>query len=477
MPEHRNRQIRTNLSMVGEILKFHMKQEANAHGSCVLEGIVSDGCRDDFAKENSSHKRVEITLSHAEEDGKDKVIFAGIIGELSIFQEGTVYRFKMKLYSATFLLDLEKKSRSFQDRNLSYGELIKKIISDYDGGDIIDRLSNGKKLGKPLVQYKETDWEFLKRLASHFNGSLSAACEFGSPKIFFGAKKEIHAGTLEQYAYTMEKQVLTYRKRSANGYSEYMESDAVCFTVDSINYYETGSGVTYKDIPLFIGKTEAEMKKGEVIFHYQLRTEKGMGQQKIDAEHLAGVSIGAEVLEAVKDKVKVKLDIDESQDKAAAWEFPYETMYTAEGEGGWYCMPEKGDKVMVYFPNDREEDAVVTASSHNQDETGGRTENPEIKFFRTIYGKEIRFTPEAVEIICEDRSSGKIQAKITLHQDDGIELYSRNGITFTSGKGIQLEAEEEIEITASEQIKLHCKKSRIQMDTMVDIAGPDVRIN
>lgn len=140
-------------------------------------------------------------------------------------------------------------------------------------------------------------------------------------------------------------------------------------------------------------------------------------------------------------------------------------------------MPEKGDKVMVYFPNDREEDAVVTASSRNQDETGGRTENPEIKFFRTIYGKEIRFTPEAVEIICEDRSSGKTQAKITLHQDDGIELYSRNGITFTSGKGIQLEAEEEIEITASEQIKLHCKKSRIQMDTMVDIAGPDVRIN
>lgn len=26
-------------------------------------------------------------------------------------------------------------------------------------------------------------------------------------------------------------------------------------------------------------------------------------------------------------------------------------------------------------------------------------------------------------------------------------------------------------------IRLHCKKSRIQMDSMIDIAGPDVRIN
>lgn len=477
MSENAGGQIRTNLSMVGSIMEFHMNQETNAHGSCILAGIVMDGCKDDFARENSSHMCVEVTLTDVEESGKDKLLFVGVIGELSIFQEGMVYRFKIKLYSATLLMDLEKKSRSFQNTEQTYYDLINRIVSEYDGGGIIDRLTGGKKTGRLLVQYQETDWEFLKRLASHFNGCLLPSCEFGQPKVFFGAKKQIDAGILEQHAYTMDKQILKYRRDAAGGYPELMEVDAVSFTVDAGIYYEIGSGVTYQDIPLYIGRIDAELYRGEVLFHYRLRTGTGMGRQTIYAGGLAGVSIPAEVLEVVKDKIKVKLDIDESQDKDTAWEFPYDTMYTAGDAGGWYCMPEKGDKVMVYFPGNREEEASASTSVRRTDVPGDRTEEPEIKFFRTIHGKEIRFTPETVEIICGNPSGGDVRSRITLHEDDGISIYSRDGITFTSGKGIRLEAEDEIEITASERIKLHCKKSRIQMDTMVDIAGPDVRIN
>ena len=34
---------------------------------------------------------------------------------------------------------------------------------------ISDVASKKKELGKFIVQYQETDWEFLKRLASHFH--------------------------------------------------------------------------------------------------------------------------------------------------------------------------------------------------------------------------------------------------------------------------------------------------------------------
>lgn len=470
MPENVNRRVQTDLSMVGEIVNFHMVQETNAHGSCVLEGIVADGCDDEFARENNSDKRVKVTVA-------GRVIFIGIIGELSISQEGGLYRFKIRLYSATFLMDLEQKSRSFQDVNRTYGDLIHSIVSEYEGGDILDRLSNEKKLGRLLIQYRETDWEFLKRLASHFNGSLAAACEFDAPKVFFGVKQTIQAPGLKQYAYSMEKQFIEYKRLTANGFPGYMQTDATWFTVEAREYYELGTGVSYRDIPLYIGRVEAELNKGEAMFYYQLRTERGMGQPEIPADRLAGVSLRAEVLEAVKDKIKVKLEIDEALSVSAAWEFPYQTMYTAGAAGGWYCMPEKGDKVMIHFPGSREADGVGTASRWEPDGPGNENKEPEIKFFRTIYGKEIRFTPNAVEIVCEDRSGEGVQTKITLHQDDGIELYSRDGITLSSGAGIKLEAEDEIELVASERIRLHCKKSRIQMDTMVDIAGPDVRMN
>lgn len=474
MSKNINRRISTDLSMVDRILGFSMKQEVNAHGTCLLEGVVKEGCKDEFAKENNSDRRVKVML---EEESGSRELFCGIMGEISIFQAGEVYHFKIRLYSCTFLMDLKKKSRSFQNMKMTYEELIKKIMSDYEGGDIIDQLSGGKRLEELLVQYKETDWEFLKRVASHFHGSLLAACEFSSPKIFFGAGKSVHIDSLKRQASSMEKRIFQYQQYSANGYSEYGEKDAIRFQIEERNYYEIGSGVAYQNMQLYIGKIEASMDKGELLFHYELRTKQGMGQQPLYAEHLAGASIKAEVLESVRDKIKVKLEIDDVQEADTAWEFPYQTMYTAQDEGGWYCMPERGDQVMIYFPGKREAEAVGTTSSRGSQAAQELTENPEIKFFRTIYGKEIRFTPESVEIICEDKSSKRARVRIVLHQDEGIEIYSREGITFTSGKGIRLEAEEEIELTASERIRLHCKKSQIQMDNLIDIAGPDVRIN
>lgn len=476
MSGQNSRRIRTDLRMVGDITKFRIIQEVNNHGSCILEGMVAHGCEDSFVKENNHDTRVTVTMSELDDESSDIILLVGIIGELSIYQDGAFYCFKIKLYSATLLMDLEKKSRSFQNADMTYKELISKILADYDGGDTIDRLSREKNLGKLLVQYQETDWEFLKRLASHFHGGLLAACEFGVPKVYFGAKSKTISGTMEQHDYTVEKQMLQYRRLSANGYSDFMEPDAICYTVANGEYYELGSEVIYLGISLCVSRLEAELVKGEIVFRYQLRSEKGMGKQTIYADYLTGASIQAEVLDVIKDKVKVKLDIDDSQDVDTAWEFPYQTMYTAGEAGGWYCMPEKGDTIMVYFPSNREQDAVAATSSRGSDGAGERMENPRIKYFRTRDGKEIRFTPDAVEIICED-ADGETTAQITLHQEDGIELYSRNGITFTSEKGIRLEAEDEIEITASERIRLHCKKSRIQMDTMVDIAGPDVRIN
>lgn len=474
-------QIKTNVTMAGEILSFQMNQETNSHGSCILKGIVADGGKDTFVKENNSDKTIEIYLQNA--DGKEgkTVVFSGIAAEMSVYQEGELFYFYIKIYAHSFLLDVKKRNRSFQNAQMTYESLVKEIVSQYKGGDVIDRLSEGSTLKSPVIQYEETDWELLKRLVSHFHGSLLTAFEFGSPKIFFGATKHNDIGIMTRNSYSMEKQVFQYQTFSANGFSDYMETDALQFTIKDNRYFEIGSKVAYRDIPLYINQVKGDLVQGEVIFTYTLKTEKGMGQQRLCAGHLTGVSLPARVLKAVRDKIKVKFDMDDGQDVDTAWEFPYQTMYTAEGAGGFYCMPEVGDKVMIYFPGKEESDGVGTNSVREETGDKKRTANPEIKFFRTIYGKEIRFTKEAVEITCiegiDEETGEEKKVKITLHQDDGIEISSSEGITFTSQKGIRLEAEEEIDLYASDKIELHCKKGKIRMDSMIDIAGPDVRIN
>ncbi|WP_252238059.1 hypothetical protein [Clostridium sp. VAP51] len=68
-------------------------------------------------------------------------------------------------------MDLEKKSRSFQGEYLTYTEIFN-TINKIHNAQMIDYVTNSKTIDNMIVQYNETDWEFLKRLASHFNTVL-----------------------------------------------------------------------------------------------------------------------------------------------------------------------------------------------------------------------------------------------------------------------------------------------------------------
>lgn len=458
--------IKTSLEMIREIIDFSLTEEINEHGRCIIKGIISDGSQDKLVMENQNRSKIRISMENG------KTLFEGMIDEVSVFLDGDLYKAEIKLVSASYLTDIEIKSRSFQDKDKTYEEIIKQIAAEYDGGDVLDYISNEKTIGHLIVQYEETDWEFLKRLSSHFYAGILPDTQIGSPKIYFGSPQGSAVEEIDCYSYTLEKNLSGYKKLTAEGHGDYLETDAASFEVTSRKYYKTGSCVKFRQMQLYIGKLEAKINRGELIFRYKLYTKKGLERSEIYAEKLIGVSIQAQVIEAVKDKVRVKLAIDSQKtENESVWEFPYQTMYTAGNEGGWYCMPEPGDTVSVYFPCKKEEDAVAHNSSRSGKNRDRKTDDPSIKYFRTVDGKEIRFTKNAVIITCNDETT------ITLDKNDGIAIESEKGITLRSGAGINIDAEETIEFYASDRIRLHCKKSQIQMDTMIDISGPDVRIN
>ncbi|WP_077611778.1 contractile injection system protein, VgrG/Pvc8 family [Clostridium sp. Marseille-P2415] len=466
MGKEGSRQIKTSLEMISEITDFSLTEELNEHGRCVIKGIIADGSEDKLVLEKRNGSRVRVFL----DDGT--AIFAGMMDEISVFLDGDLYKAEIKLVSASYLMDIERKSGSFQNAQQTYQEILNKLAAEYDGGDILDYCSREKTTGSLIVQYEETDWEFLKRLASHFHAGIMPDTQFENPKIYFGLRAGTAADEISSYAYTAEKNLSSYKQYTAEGHAGFTETDAVSFQVTSGQYYKPGSIVAFRGMQLYIGKLEAKKEHGEVVFRYRLYTEKGLERPRLYAERLTGVSIGAKVVEAVKDKVRVRLDIDSRKPESeCAWEFPYQTMYTAGDEGGWYCMPEPEDTVSIYFPGKKEEDAVAENSSRTGKNRDEAVDDPAIKYFRTIDGKEIRFTREAVIITCND---GTI---ISLDENDGISIESEKGITLSSRTGINIDAEESIEFYASDRIRLHCKKSQIQMDTMIDISGPDVRIN
>ncbi|WP_418789163.1 phage baseplate assembly protein V [Paenibacillus agilis] len=68
------------------------------------------------------------------------------------------------------------------------------------------------------------------------------------------------------------------------------------------------------------------------------------------------------MLDVAKDTVKVHLEVDKQQSVVEASWFSYASLYTAEGNSGCYCMPEKGDSVMLYFPDGEEKNATAMSS-------------------------------------------------------------------------------------------------------------------
>ena len=61
------------------------------------------------------------------------------------------------------------RAKVFVGFSQSYTEVLYEVLYEYPQKDIWDEITQGQAIKDMLLQYEETDWEFLKRLASHFS--------------------------------------------------------------------------------------------------------------------------------------------------------------------------------------------------------------------------------------------------------------------------------------------------------------------
>ena len=85
-----------------------------------------------------------------------------------ILQEGQGYQVSIQGISKTVQIDYKKKSRIFQNVNKTYQEIMREALKDTVGAGIRFYASD-RKIEVSLYQIEETDWEFIRRLASHLN--------------------------------------------------------------------------------------------------------------------------------------------------------------------------------------------------------------------------------------------------------------------------------------------------------------------
>lgn len=181
-------------------------------------------------------------------------------------------------YSYTKEWERIEKSRSFLNAGMSYMDVARKVLADYGQTDIKDEITQGALIPEMLLQYEESDWVFLRRLASHFGTYLLADCTDTYGKAYFGIP-DINYGTeLTNQDYSLEKDLLYY--------SEVLQPEGILpqeashWKLKTRRFLSMGESLTINQIPAVVTGLDIVLEKGELVYRYTLCRREGIRRKK-----------------------------------------------------------------------------------------------------------------------------------------------------------------------------------------------------
>ncbi|RRJ63589.1 hypothetical protein EHV15_12115 [Paenibacillus oralis] len=138
------------------IEQLTMDQKMNDHAMVNLTVVMDEDKVQSFLTANLCNRKFVLRDRYNER----RVLFNGIIKNSEVEQINGVYTAKIEGTSHTYNLDL-------QNENVTYKELFERVIQGYAHSDFICSETLEKEpIKRFILQYDETDWEFIKRVVS-----------------------------------------------------------------------------------------------------------------------------------------------------------------------------------------------------------------------------------------------------------------------------------------------------------------------
>ncbi len=347
MLTYQNLEIEIFLEGIICIDSVYIVQKLNEHGKAGLKALIED----EKALEMVEQADCALSVKIYQRDPSRKTIFCGRTSQIRIENEEGLFYLYLDFCGYTGEWDLTEKCQSFLRGKDTYEQVIHKVLSEYNQFQIRDEITNGKKIPGILMQYEETDWEFLKRLASHFSTALVVDSTQSFGKVYFGIPSMDHGTVLEEKEYILFKE--KYGKFSAQ--EEIMPQEMMNWHIRSSKYMQIGEQVMLGHIEVVVTEVDIHTKQGELVYEYRLSRRKGILVERKKNPKIYGMSIPATVKERKGNQVRVQMDIDPVYE--AAGDLKYFT-YAIE-TSNFYCMPEEGSRVHIYFPEHEEQSAMA----------------------------------------------------------------------------------------------------------------------
>lgn len=453
--------------------KFIMTQEIGRHNAFVLEGRISEEEYKKSEKSKYQEKEIAITPFNTKENNSDiekSLLIRGIIKRIEFRKESPVdYFLKIHGISKSYLMDKQKKNKTFFNKEKFYTDLLSEMQSDYESLDFLNNNSE-QKLGKAFIQYEESDWEFLKRVCS--NLGISCIVDRCTTKkneddnsenkqnIYLGYYDNNSNENIEKISFFDDKVV----SKNTNG-TVIARLDKIlkvgAYIKKDIPPVNKEQGKTDKDkqensedeksTPEFmIKRIEAKLEKDVINYYYTLvpnnediKIIKPYYNKKIAGRTLQAVIRGVKEITNITEKVKdnkgflsLNLDLPNFDDfenskmnndnLEETYLYPMNSSYSANSSGE-FISPNVKNHVMLHFPNNNEDDAQVIPGIRKK--SNSELHNPANKVIGVDSGQGIILNKEqGVSILGNSFHSPNSSTSMIHIKPQGAELHSEKNV-------------------------------------------------
>ena len=432
---------------VAYFIDVKIKQYPGKHASLYVKAVL-----DSDMDENDFHGISDNVSLQYWKDEEAHVLFYGVIDDLFLDRDGEGKILVLTAWDATMQMDIQRKKRIFQNPEMGVHQLVSEVMKTYIGSDYKIHVPD-VPIGQLVVQYEETDWEFLKRFLSKYNEMLYSDTTFPDIRFEAGLSPHPEAYCWDALPFVLSQDLDKFVELKVNGMDQLTGSQNTMFEVASYDVVTIGSQVIYKGSPWFVESTERIMENGLLKSVYRLRQREGLKVLPYFNQNITGVSMDGTISGVQRDRVQVEMEIEAGDGGSERYWFPFSTVAASSDGSGWYCMPEAGESVRVYFPTDDEKEAyVVTAIKSHEPDAGNPNDpmgNPNVRNIETAQGNQVQFTEEGVVI-----AAGEGKGSILIKKSGEIVLDALLDIRISAVENLNIAAMNELTIKSQDSIRI-----------------------
>ena len=412
---------------IESIFELSLEVKKGEHGRLTLRGAIHEETGDRALLPSLENSQIKLY-------GKEELLFCGLLQQVELVHEGEGFALKLLAVSSTCLLDVEKKSRSFQDNQMTYKEAFLWALKDEPGAGLWMH-GKDRTLDKPAYQLEETDWQWIKRMASSLGESSFPGIYAKEPKIHIGLPRG------------------RSRKAQGMGVTEtkiWKEEGEVYCQIRTGENWNLGDRVQWRGREYVVGEKRGRLEKGLWLFYYTIAKEEGFKGKPYEHMEWTGRRLGATVLERKGEKIRVQLEMDREQEKDKAYWYPWHPV----SGNVFYCMPEEGEKVYIELGDCHggSERAVEGVRRNGEG-------NPEMEPFHRLFTTKDkkRMTLSKENIVFQDFKR-KDLLMLLLNDLSGIDVRSHEKLVIWAKEDIGIKGET-IYLKAPKEISILRKSS------------------